>query len=106
MHRLITTGFLLSSTGISQAEPPPNFLVILLDDAGWRDFSFAGNTFIETPNLDRLVADGMRFNLAYASHPFSAPSRQSMITGQWPARTAWMQRSEVANPAAPRGSSR
>ncbi|MEA2067676.1 MAG: sulfatase [Verrucomicrobiota bacterium] len=82
---------------------PPNFLVILLDDAGWNDLGFTGNTFIETPNMDRLAGQGMRFPTAYATHPFCAPSRQSMITGQWPARTAWMQRSETDRPDAPRG---
>ena len=98
-----TAGILLSPIGIlPAAESPPNILVILLDDAGWRDVGYAGNSFIETPNIDRLAAEGMQFNLAYSSHPFSAPSRQSMITGQWPARTAWLQRNEAANPDAPR----
>lgn len=84
------------------AEKPFNFLVILLDDAGWRDLGFAGNSFIETPNMDCLAAQGMRFSTAYSAHPFSAPSRQSLMTGQWPARTAWMQRSEMKSPDAPR----
>ena len=99
----VTAGTCLSSFASAPAAPekPWNFLVILLDDAGWRDLGFAGNSFVETPNIDRLAAQGMHFNLAYSTHPFSAPSRQSLITGQWPARTAWMQRSEVHNPDAP-----
>ena len=76
----------------------PNFLVILLDDAGWRDLGYAGNDFIETPNLDRLAGEGIVFTNAYATHPFCAPSRQSMLSGQWPARTAWMQESELDDP--------
>ena len=83
-------------------EAPVNFLVILLDDAGWKDVGFSGNTFMETPNLDRLAASGLELTTAYATHAFCAPSRQSMVTGQWPARTAWMQRYEVAEPDAPR----
>ncbi len=82
---------------------PPNFLVILLDDAGWHDLGFTGNTFAETPNIDRLAAQSVQFPTAYATHPFCAPSRQSLVTGQWPARTAWTQRSEVEDPDAPRG---
>jgi arylsulfatase A-like enzyme len=82
---------------------PPNFVVVLLDDAGWRDLGFTGNTYVETPNIDRLAAQSMQFPTAYATHPFCAPSRQSLVTGQWPARTAWTQRSEVAHPDAPRG---
>jgi len=75
----------------------PNFLVILLDDAGWRDVGFAGSEFIETPNLDWLAGEGVVFTNAYATHAFCAPSRQSMLSGQWPARTAWMQESELGN---------
>jgi len=80
-----------------EAGDRPNFLVILLDDAGWRDVGFAGSEFIETPNLDRLAGEGIVFTNAYATHAFCAPSRQSMLSGQWPARTAWMQESELGN---------
>jgi arylsulfatase A-like enzyme len=90
--------------GIARAEPqgaPPNILVILLDDAGWRDTGFAGNPYVETPNIDRLAMRGMRFSAAYATHPFCSPTRQSLVSGQWPARTAWMRRSEMRDPEAP-----
>ena len=87
---------------LSAHAAPPNFLVILLDDAGWKDLGFAGNTFVETPNIDRLAEQSVQFPTAYATHPFCAPSRQSLITGQWPARTAWLQRSETDRPDAPR----
>ena len=82
---------------------PPNVILILLDDAGWRDTGFSGNHYIETPNLDALAARSMRFSTAYATHPFCSPTRQSLISGQWPARTAWARRAEFANPDAPRG---
>jgi arylsulfatase A-like enzyme len=81
----------------SKSAKPWNFVVILLDDAGWRDFGFTGNRYIETPNLDRLAERGMSFANAYATHPFCSPTRQSMITGQWPARTAWVQKSEIGD---------
>ncbi len=81
----------------SKSAKPWNFVVILLDDAGWRDLGFTGNRYIETPNLDRLAERGMTFANAYATHPFCSPTRQSMITGQWPARTAWVQKSEIGD---------
>lgn len=93
-------GFTFSAGGRSEK---PSFVVILLDDAGWLDTGFSGSEYIETPNIDRLAAQGMRFPTAYATHSFCSPSRESMITGQWPARTAWRQGSEVADPDAPRG---
>ena len=93
----------LEATVRSGAALPPNFLVVLLDDAGWRDLGFCGNTFVETPNLDRLAEQSVQFSTAYATHPFCAPSRQSLVSGQWPARTAWRQRSEMAHPDAPCG---
>lgn len=102
MKRFMLAIVLLMSILSAQAAPP-NFLVILLDDAGWQDLGFTGNKYIETPNIDRLAAQSMQFPTAYSTHPFCAPSRQSLVTGQWPARTAWTQRSEVAHPDAPRG---
>lgn len=105
MMGMLLAGLLWSPrTDADAAKWPPNVLMILLDDAGWRDLGFAGNTFIETPNMDQLAADGMQFAMAYSSHPFCAPSRESLVTGQWPARTAWMQRSELDRPDAPCGS--
>ncbi|AKJ64726.1 sulfatase [Kiritimatiella glycovorans] len=85
-----------------KANRPWNFIVILLDDAGWRDLGFTGNPYIETPHIDRLAEQGMIFTAAHATHPFSAPSRQSMLTGQWPARTAWTRRGELNRPDMPR----
>lgn len=47
----------------------PNIVLILLDDLGWRDLTCYGSTFHETPNLDRLAQQGMRFTDAYAACP-------------------------------------
>jgi len=97
---LFIGALLVTFVPVSAREPldKPNFLVILLDDAGWRDMGFTGNDYIETPHLDRLANEGVVFTNAYATHAFCAPSRQSMLTGQWPARTAWMQQFELDNP--------
>ena len=64
----------------------PNIVFILIDDLGWSDLACYGNPFHETPNIDRLAAQGMRFTDAYAACPVCSPTRASIITGQYPAR--------------------
>jgi len=65
---------------------PPNFIVILMDDMGWRDVGFTGNTFVETPHLDRLAKDGIVFTQSYASAPNCAPTRACLMSGQYTPR--------------------
>lgn len=65
-----------------------NFVFILADDLGWRDLGCYGSTFYETPNLDRLASEGMRFTEAYAACPVCSPTRVSIMTGKFPARLA------------------
>jgi len=62
-----------------------NIVFILIDDMGWRDLGCTGSTFYETPNLDRLAGQGMRFTNAYAACPVCSPSRASILTGKYPA---------------------
>ena len=63
----------------------PNFVFILIDDMGWRDLTCYGSSFYETPNIDRLTSQGMRFTDAYASCPVCSPTRASIMTGKYPA---------------------
>jgi arylsulfatase A len=65
----------------------PNIIFILADDLGWGELGCYGNTFNETPNLDKLASEGIRFTQAYAAAPICSPSRVSIMTGQYPART-------------------
>lgn len=64
----------------------PNIVFILADDLGWGELGCYGNAFNETPVLDRLASEGMRFTQAYAAGPVCSPTRASIITGQYPAR--------------------
>jgi arylsulfatase A-like enzyme len=64
----------------------PNIVFILMDDLGWKDLSCYGSEYYETPNLDLLAQQGMRFTTAYASCPVCSPSRASCLTGRYPAR--------------------
>lgn len=64
----------------------PNIVIILADDLGWAELGCYGNTFNETPNLDRLARDGMRFTQVCAAAPVRSPTRAALLTGQWPQR--------------------
>ena len=64
---------------------PPNILFIMADDLGWRDLGCYGSPFYETPNIDRLAREGMRFTDAYAACPVCSPTRASVLTGKYPA---------------------
>jgi arylsulfatase A-like enzyme len=68
----------------------PNIVFFLADDLGWRDTTPYGSTFHETPNLERLARRGMRFTQAYAANPLCSPTRSSIMTGLFPARTGIM----------------
>ena len=65
----------------------PNFVLILADDLGWRDLGSYGSTYYETPNIDRLAAEGTRFTDAYAAGNSCSPTRASILTGKYPAST-------------------
>ena len=67
--------------------PKPNIIFLLVDDMGYADTGAYGNTYHLTPNIDRLAAEGMRFTDAYAAAPNCSPTRGSIMTGRWPART-------------------
>jgi arylsulfatase A len=67
---------------------PPNVLLIMIDDLGWTDLHVQGNDKLETPVLDRLSTQGMRFTDGYAAAPVCSPTRAALITGMSPARLA------------------
>lgn len=76
----------LLSTGCSE-QTKPNIIFILLDDYGYTDLGCYGSTFYETPNIDKLAGEGVRFTDAYASCPVSSPTRASIMTGKYPVKT-------------------
>jgi arylsulfatase A-like enzyme len=88
-------GWLACSVGGHQKprDRKPNFVFFLVDDLGRQDLGCYGSTFYETPNIDRLAAQGMRFTNAYAACPVCSPTRASIMTGKYPARlgiTDWI----------------
>lgn len=71
----------------------PNFVFFLIDDLGWKDLGCYGSTFHETPNINKLANQGMRFTDAYAACPVCSPTRGSIVAGKYPARlgiTQWI----------------
>lgn len=91
-HRVILTAigiaFHCGLSSIVSAEKPerPNIVVIMADDLGWMDLHCQGNKHLDTPSLDRLASQGMRFTNAYAAAPVCTPTRAAMMTGLSPAR--------------------
>lgn len=80
--------WLLIFTGCRVTEPA-NFVFILADDLGYMDVgAYNPNTFYETPNIDRLAGEGVRFTQGYAAAPVCSPTRASLMTGLYPARMA------------------
>ena len=78
----------------------PNFVFFLIDDLGWMDVTCYGSSFYETPNIDRLASQGMRFTDAYAACPVCSPTRASILTGKYPARlniTDWIPGNDPKN---------
>ena len=72
---------------------PPNFVIVLVDDLGWTDVSCFGSRYYETPHIDRLASQGMRFTNAYAACAVCSPTRAAVLTGRYPARvgvTDWI----------------
>ena len=59
----------------------PNIILIIVDDLGYQDLACYGGTAIETPNLDQLAKEGIRFRQAYSGCPVCAPSRSVLMTG-------------------------
>lgn len=64
----------------------PNIVMILIDDLGWGDFSCFGNQDAQTPNIDRIAAEGIRFGQFHVNAPICSPSRCAFTTGQYPQR--------------------
>ena len=73
----------LAATGAAaQPAPRPNIIFILADDLGYGDLGVYGQKIIQTPNLDRLAAEGLRFTQFYAGSTVCAPSRSVLMTGR------------------------
>ena len=105
---LLLGRIVVCSVGVAaenQRTTPPNIVIFLADDLGAMDIGVNNpNTFYETPNIDRLASEGTRFTQGYAACCVCSPTRYSMMTGKYPARTGATnffggKRAERFNPA-------
>ena len=90
IQRIIVAALVAAMAGCTgpQAAPPEkwNVVFLLADDLGWRDLGCTGSSFYETPAIDRLATQGMRFTQSYAACNVCSPTRASIMTGKYPAR--------------------
>ena len=77
--------FILKNVGYGQENERPNLLFIMTDQQRYDAVSFAGNTVLSTPNIDRLASEGVWFNNAHTQCAVCAPARATMFTGH----TVW-----------------
>ena len=83
--------------GAFQGLAKPNLIIILIDDQGYYDLGCYGATEVDTPNIDRMAAEGIRFTDYYAAAPICSPSRAGLLTGCYPRRVGnhiWVHRAD------------
>jgi arylsulfatase A-like enzyme len=85
-YKTIFFAFFISSTANLLAQTRPNIIYIMADDLGYADLSCYGRKDYQTPNLDKLCSQGVKFMNAYATAPVCTPTRVAFFTGRYPAR--------------------
>ncbi len=83
---LVFAATALVGSGCKKDDPKPNIVFILADDLGYTQMGFDGSHYYQTPYLDKLASEGMRFTNAYAACSVCSPTRASIMTGKYPAR--------------------
>src|SRR5690606_26688347 len=86
MSRLVFAALLVSAS-LANAAEKPNVVFILADDLGWTDLGCQGSKYYETPNIDRLAAEGARFTNGYTCAANCQPTRAALMSGQYGPRT-------------------
>ena len=81
MKQIIISFLIQSFIVFFTSAKKPNFIYIMVDDAGYGDFSCFGQKKFKTPNVDRMAKEGMKLTDFYASSTVCAPSRSSLMTG-------------------------
>lgn len=79
-------GIIGSASNAPVSKRRTNIILIMIDDLGWMDLHCQGNERLDTPNIDQLASQGMRFTDAYSAAPVCSPTRAAIMTGQSPAR--------------------
>ncbi|MBC7821216.1 MAG: sulfatase [Planctomycetaceae bacterium] len=99
--RTVAALLLLAPLAVVAAADKPNVVLILADDLGWTDLACFGSDLHETPHLDRLAREGMKFTQNYSACTVCSPTRAALLTGKSPARlhiTDWIPGAMPDNP--------
>lgn len=86
MRHIAGGALLLAGLSVYAKPETPNIVVVLADDMGWGDSATFGNDLIQTPNMDRLAAEGVKLNQCYSACGVCSPSRSAILTGRTPYR--------------------
>src|SRR5918996_1337593 len=99
---LIGMGMMIGGAGSAAADSqPPNVVLIVADDLGWTDLGCYGSDLYQSPHIDELARNGMRFTANYSACTVCSPTRAALLTGKYPARlhiTDWIPGLPPANP--------
>ena len=91
---LVLSALFLALNSCSETIEKPNIILFFVDDLGWTDLGCYGSDLYETPHIDKLASEGIRFTNAYSACTVCSPSRAAIMTGKYPARlhlTDWIQ---------------
>jgi arylsulfatase A len=88
----------LVSTSLRSSRSKPSFVLILMDDLGWKDLGVTGSLYYRTPRIDSLASQGMGFSQAYSAAPVCSPSRGGLLSGKAPARTGLTDIAGIVDP--------
>jgi arylsulfatase A-like enzyme len=100
-YLLIGIGLIGGAGAVAADRRPPNVILILADDLGWTDLGCYGSDLYDSPNIDSLARDGMRFTANYSACTVCSPTRAALLTGKYPARlhfTDWIPGMPPENP--------
>ena len=100
LGELVLTAALTPATALGD-DAPPNVLFIISDDLN-NSVGCYGHPQVSTPNIDRLAARGVRFDLAYCQYPLCGPSRNSLLTGLYPNSTGILQNQQIFRQTIPK----
>ncbi|MDB6122215.1 MAG: N-acetylgalactosamine 6-sulfate sulfatase [Pedosphaera sp.] len=98
---VVISGLFPSPMANAAASPKLNVVLILADDFGWTDLACYGSDFYESPNIDKLAREGMKFTQAYSACTVCSPTRAALLSGKYPARlhvTDWIPGLPPENP--------
>ncbi|ANH82552.1 sulfatase [Niabella ginsenosidivorans] len=101
MIRIIAMLGCCLSAVLSAAQKKPSIILFIADDLNQQDVGCYGNKDVQTPNMDLLAAQGMRFTRAYAASPMCTPSRSAIFTGLYPFRNGCQMNHFTVRPGVP-----